>query len=85
MLHLVGLGPAGPDLVTVGTRDLLDGGWPVFLRTRRHPAASVVPDGTVDFDDVCEAADRIEDVYREIVERLVDAEARHSSAVYAVP
>ena len=85
MLHLVGLGPAGPDLVTVGTRDLLDGGRPVFLRTRRHPAASVVPDGAVSFDDVYEAADRIEDVYQEIVERLVDAEARHSSAVYAVP
>lgn len=85
MLHLVGLGPAGPDLVTVGTRDLLDGGRPVFLRTRRHPAASVVPDGTVSFDDVYEGADHIADVYREIVERLVDAEARHSSAVYAVP
>jgi len=39
---VAGLGPAGPDLLTVGTREAIDRIPTRFLRTRRHPAAEVV-------------------------------------------
>ena len=44
-----GLGPAGPDLLTAGTLAAIDRIPRRFLRTRRHPASSAVPDA-VDFD-----------------------------------
>ncbi len=85
VVRVVGLGPGGSDLVTAGTLELLAGDGPTFLRTTRHPAASVVPVDAVSFDDVYERAERIDDVYREIVETLVAAASQHGSVVYAVP
>jgi tetrapyrrole methylase family protein/MazG family protein len=52
---VVGLGPAGPDLLTAGTLAALERVPHRFLRTRRHPAASAVLDAT-DFDALYEAA-----------------------------
>ena len=80
-----GRGPGGPDLVTHGTTERLAAGAPTFLRTTRHPAAVVVPDGTVSFDDVYERAETIDEVYREIVDTLVAAAVEHGTVVYAVP
>lgn len=84
-VEVVGLGPGDSDLVTAGTLSLLRCGAPTFLRTRRHPAASVVPAGTVTFDDIYERADSIDEVYPAIVESLVAAAAAHGRIVYAVP
>jgi tetrapyrrole methylase family protein / MazG family protein len=83
---VVGLGPAGPDLLTAAAVTAL-GQVPAdrrFLRTSRHPAAAAV-DGARSFDDVYEAAERIEDVYAAIVERLVEAAGSAGEVVYAVP
>ena len=83
-VHVVGLGPAGPDLVTTGTLELV-GRVPVrFLRTVRHPAASVL-DGAPSFDHHYESAERIEDVYAAVVEDLVAAAVAHGEVLYAVP
>ncbi|MEI2700330.1 MAG: MazG nucleotide pyrophosphohydrolase domain-containing protein [Microthrixaceae bacterium] len=84
VVHVVGLGPGGVDLVTAGTLELIDANPHAYLRTRRHPAASLLADAT-SFDDVYDRADRIEDVYPAIVEALVDAAQRHGEVVYAVP
>ena len=85
---VVGLGPAGPDLVTRETATLLaeagDGGTPVWLRTERHPAAVLAP-GASTFDDVYERADTFADVYREITDRLIALASGHGEVVYAVP
>jgi tetrapyrrole methylase family protein/MazG family protein len=81
---VVGLGPGGPDLVTAGTLAELERVPVRFLRTARHPAASVV-DGARTFDHLYEAADRIEDVYAAIVEALVAAAGEHGEVLYAVP
>lgn len=83
-VHVVGLGPGGPDLVTAGTLELIARVPARYLRTERHPAASVLPEATT-FDHVYDAAERIEDVYRTIVERLVDAAQQHGEVLYAVP
>jgi tetrapyrrole methylase family protein/MazG family protein len=81
---VVGLGPGGPDLVTAGTLAELSRVPVRWLRTTRHPAASVV-DGARSFDDVYDAADRIEEVYAAIVESLVAAAEEHGEVLYAVP
>ena len=81
---VVGLGPAGPELVTAGTLAEIERVPVRFLRTSRHPAASVLPEAT-SFDDVYADADRIEDVYPAIVEALVAAAGEHGEVLYAVP
>lgn len=81
---VVGLGPAGEDLLTgAATRAIED--HPVrFLRTVRHPAATAVS-GAASFDEVYERAGSIDEVYTTIVDRLVDAAGHHGTVVYAVP
>ena len=83
-IDVVGLGPAGVDLVTEETRRLLGSGAPVLLRTRRHPAAELVPEAST-FDERYEEATTFEEVYASIVERLVDEATLAGSIVYAVP
>jgi tetrapyrrole methylase family protein/MazG family protein len=55
-----------------------------FVRTNRHPAVAARGD-CIAIDGVYEAAEAIEDVYPEIVERLVAAATTHGAALYAVP
>ncbi|MEO6317223.1 MAG: MazG nucleotide pyrophosphohydrolase domain-containing protein [Acidimicrobiales bacterium] len=81
---IVGLGPAGADLLTSGTLAAIEAVPHGFLRTRRHPAAAAVPEA-VDFDDVYEAGASFEEVYATIVEAVVGAALAHGEALYAVP
>jgi len=81
---VVGLGPGGPEYVTQQTLDSIAVHAHRFIRTMRHPSASLVGDAT-SFDDVYEAADTFADVYGEITERLVTAAAEHGDVLYAVP
>jgi tetrapyrrole methylase family protein/MazG family protein len=81
---VVGLGPAGPELVTAATLDAL-GRVPVrYVRTRRHPAAESFS-WTGSFDEVYERAATFDDVYRDIVDALVAAADEHGEVLYAVP
>lgn len=84
-MHVVGLGPAGADLVTAGTLGLIDRIPVRYLRTTRHPAASVLPAGTASFDDRYERSESIDEVYAAIVEDLVAAAHDHRRILYAVP
>ena len=91
-LHVIGLGPGGPDLVTAGALALISRIGRQFLRTERHPAASVMPDAQW-FDRLYDAGSSMEQVYGSIVEALVSAavqEQRDSlsgpgEVLYAVP
>jgi len=92
VLDVVGLGPAGPDLLTEGTRSLIASASTCVLRTFRHPAAEALRDTLLrkatSFDHRYAAADSMDDVYGGIVEELVAlAVAAESSSpvVYAVP
>lgn len=82
---IVGLGPGGADLVTSGTLDALASADAVIARTARHPAASVLGPATTFCDDVYESADTMDEVYRTIVDRVVDAAVGAGSVTYAVP
>lgn len=81
---MVGLGPAGVDLIPPAASARWGDG-PCFARTLRHPAAAALPADVQSFDGVYVAADRIEDVYSTIVERLRAAAAESGTVVYAVP
>ena len=81
-LTIVGLGPAGPELITPQVTERLAAAPTVRLRTSRHPAAAVVD--APSYDHVYEAADRFADVYEEIARDLL-ALAAVDDLVYAVP
>ena len=81
---VVGLGPGDASLVNAGTRDAIAAIDRRFLRTTRHPSAVVVGDAE-SFDDVYEHSEDLDDVYRAIVERLVEAATGDGTVLYAVP
>jgi tetrapyrrole methylase family protein/MazG family protein len=81
---VAGLGPAGPDLLTAATRAAIDRIPHRFLRTGRHPAASVVA-GARTFDEVYETAPTVEEVYQRIADALVEAAADGGEVLYLVP
>jgi tetrapyrrole methylase family protein / MazG family protein len=84
-LTIVGLGPAGPDLLTAGTLDAIRRSDPSrrWVRTLRHPSAAVA--GTDrSFDRVYEAEPTFDAVYRRIAEELLD-ELTAGDVLYAVP
>lgn len=83
-VHVVGLGPGGPDLLTAGTMDVIAQIRTRVLRTERHPAASAVPDALT-CDDLYESADSFDAVYDAVVERVVGLAIEHGEVVYAVP
>ncbi len=85
---VVGLGPAGPDLLDEVARSALLQAPRAFLRTSRHPAAEALA-GIPSFDHHYEAADTFDEVYERIVEDLVaaafDVAADGGTVVYGVP
>ena len=81
---VVGLGPGDVGLVNAATRDAVASIERRFLRTTRHPSAAVVGDAA-SFDDVYEHSADLDEVYRTIVERLVEAAIAEGTVLYAVP
>lgn len=81
---VVGLGPAGPELLTTATVEAIAGCDHRYLRTSRHPAAVAVP-GAASFDHLYETAATFEEVYDGIVDALIEAAGEHGTVLYAVP
>ncbi len=80
---VIGVGPAGPDLVTPAARAAIEAHDRRFVRTTRHPAMTVV-EGATSFDELYDAGDSIAGVYEAIRDRLID-EAQSGDVLYAVP
>ncbi len=81
---VVGLGPAGPELVSDETRRRIGSCRVRYLRTDRHSAASLL-EGAASFDAIYEECTTLEDVYAAIVDVLVAAASEHGEVLYAVP
>lgn len=81
---VVGLGPAGPDLVTDAARAAVAAHPVRYLRTVRHPAAGLVA-GAESFDEVYEREGSLEAVYARIADVLAARAGEHGTVVYAVP
>lgn len=85
---VVGLGPAGRELITPQTLSVLTGIAPRFVRTLRHPAATAFAEhdlAVTAFDDLYDAHDTFDEVYAAITDALVAAAGSHGRVVYAVP
>lgn len=89
---VVGLGPAGAELVPGATLDAIRGAARCLVRTARHPSAVVVDDvatGPVEaLDPLYDEAETFDDVYAAIVEEVVAAAGALPGpgyVVYAVP
>jgi tetrapyrrole methylase family protein/MazG family protein len=81
---VVGLGPGDPTLVNEATRRAIASVARRFVRTTRHPSASIVAPAE-SFDRAYEHGRDLEAVYREIAERIVDAARADDTVLYAVP
>lgn len=85
-IRVAGLGPGDVDLLTTGTRRLIETSTQAnaFLRTRVHPAASICAH-IASFDDIYESGETFDQVYQAIVERLVEASQKVDEVLYLVP
>ena len=83
-IDVVGLGPAGPGLLTAESAELLRRAAAVIVRTRHHPAADVVPLAPT-FDRLYEEGQSLDAVYRSMADEVVAEAKRSGSVAYAVP
>ena len=81
---VVGLGPAGPDLLTAATTAAIAAVPRRFLRTARPPSAAAVGEAR-SFDDRYEREASFDAVYASIVDTLVAEASAHGEVLYAVP
>lgn len=83
---VVGLGPAGAELLSAAALAAIEAHPPAlrWARTDRHPAVAALGEHR-SFDAVYQRAERIEDVYAEIVDHLAGLAAEHGSVCYCVP
>ncbi len=86
LVTIAGLGPGGEGQITGETLAVIDR-FPdsaSFVRTRRHPNAHHMA-RAASFDEVYDAGDSLDDVYRSIADRIVDAATAGGEALYTVP
>ncbi len=81
---IVGLGPGPVNALTKATLDAIDEIQVQFVRTRKHPTASLLPRAT-SFDDLYEHFETFDEVYSAITEQVVAAAIEHGVVLYAVP
>lgn len=85
-LTVVGLGPAGPELLTGEARAALVGASTIYVRTARHRAAEAALErGAIALDRHYESAPDFAAAYRGIVDEVTEAALRAPNVVYAVP
>lgn len=85
---VVGLGPAGADLVTARARRVLGEAPRCLVRTERHPAVDELRGEGLELialDRHYEAAPDLDTAYAAIVDEVARAAAEHGTVVYAVP
>jgi tetrapyrrole methylase family protein / MazG family protein len=85
---VVGLGPAGGDLLLPVARRAIEDVAVRFARTRHHPAVEDLVDEGVafrSFDDLYEQARNLDEVYSGIVRALLEVARSSQEVVYAVP
>ena len=88
VIHAVGLGPAGLDLLTVQAMRLLESGRPLFLRTSRHPAVDELATRGVAFealDRFYEEGESCRSVYEKMAGFLAGKAREAREIIYAVP
>ncbi len=83
-LTIVGLGPGSTDDLTRKAWKVIANAPVVYVRTAQHPCVPDLPAVIRSFDHLYESIMEFENVYKAIVERVIEA-ARAGDVVYAVP
>jgi tetrapyrrole methylase family protein/MazG family protein len=83
VVRVVGLGPAGAELVTRRSAELIERAAVVRLRTRVHPAAQGIDQPS--YDHLYESAASFEELYDAIVTDLCALADEHGEVLYVVP
>jgi tetrapyrrole methylase family protein/MazG family protein len=86
-ITILGLGPGDPDDLTCKARKWLDQLDEIYLRTIHHPTvAGFSPSLRVySFDSLYDQNEKFEDVYRAIVQQILDLGGRPQGVTYGVP
>ncbi|SES40817.1 nucleoside triphosphate pyrophosphohydrolase [Salipaludibacillus aurantiacus] len=87
-IHIIGLGAGDLAQLPLGIYRKLQASGEVFVRTEKHPVIQeLIEEGMTfqSFDFVYEAHEQFEDVYREIVQKLLDEVKDRGTVTYAVP
>ncbi len=86
MIHIVGLGPGDPELITRATWALITNAPEIWVRTREHPAMPAVSRHTTvhSYDPLYESHEDFAAVYAAIAADVV-ARAARGDVIYAVP
>jgi tetrapyrrole methylase family protein/MazG family protein len=84
---LLGLGPGNPNALTKEAWQVLNNSSEIWLRTRKHPTVKSFPENlhVHSFDDVYERENSFEEVYEQIVSRVLKLGEREQGVLYAVP
>ena len=81
---IAGLGPGPDGAITTAATEAIESIAVQFVRTRKHPTASLAPRAT-SFDDLYDRHDTFDEVYAAITEQVVAAALRHGEVLYCVP
>src|SRR3990172_4558671 len=87
MITILGLGPGRADLLTREAWEALPPATEIYARPARHPTlAGLPPTITIhSFDGIYDSTEKFEDVYAQIVERVIELGRRAKGVLYAVP
>lgn len=86
-ITILGLGPGGAEMLTRRAWQALENSRELYLRTRRHPAVSGLPNHLTlhSFDNLYESAASFDEVYSQIIEQVLTLGRREEGVLYAVP
>lgn len=87
-IHIVGLGPGNPGLMTIETLELLKNKDFNYFRTAIHPVMEFIEEQGISyesFDRYYETEETFEEVYEKIVRELIGRVKEKKRIVYAVP
>ena len=84
---ILGLGPGAPEQLTRQAWDWLSGCKEVWLRTRQHPVVAALPAALSinSFDSFYEKGDEFENVYAQIIDKVLALGKEADGVTYAVP
>lgn len=87
-ITVVGLGAGDLEQLPYGIYQVLKSGLPLFFRTKDHPVIHDLK-GEINhyetFDEIYEVNDRFDDVYNEIVNKLIAEAEKEGHIIYGVP
>jgi tetrapyrrole methylase family protein / MazG family protein len=86
-ITLLGLGPGDPAKLTIEAWDILGSATEIWLRTKSHPTVAGLPASlkVYSFDDLYDESDSFDEVYSNIINKVMELGLRPEGVIYAVP